>query len=158
MAKKSLKSRFILLFFLSLVSILGIYYILDRAERSPIITCSAEWGFINTKQPKYYTSAEKIMIRPWLGQHHVYAVFMIPNSYQHEYLFKLDWPKEKTRCGVIHRLEQRVVDGVVAKPGYYLLKGYLNTRIALSLIMQGKLNQLRQLQNWQLGYLKKINP
>ncbi|AFY46930.1 hypothetical protein Nos7524_1036 [Nostoc sp. PCC 7524] len=153
--KKSLKSRFLLLFALSLVSILGMSYFLDQVERSPIVLCQSSWGFPKIQGVKYYTKPEKIVVKPWLGQHHVYAVFMIPQEYRHDYLFTLNLPGENTRCGAIKRTNQSVIAGVTAKPEHYLLKGYLNTRIALNLIIQGKLNELKQSQNWQLGYAKK---
>ncbi|MCF4969256.1 hypothetical protein [Nostoc sp. CMAA1605] len=153
MRKLLFKLRFFFLFVLSLVAILCIFYFVDM--RFPLRNCHAKWGFINTVNNKYYTEAEKITIRPWRGQHNVYAIFMIPKSYQYEYLFRLHLPSEQTYCGVIHRTHQSVVDGVVAKPGYYLLKGYLNTRIALNLMIQGKLNQLKQSHNWELGYVRK---
>lgn len=156
MGSKSLKSRFIILFILTLASILGIFYILDIVKPSPLRDCTAKWGFINTPNNKYYTSAETIVVEPWRGQHNVYGVFMIPNGYQSEFLFKFTLPEGKTYCGVMHRTHQAVVAGVVVKPGYYLLKGYLNTRIALNLIIKGQYNQLKQSQNWELGYVKKI--
>ncbi|HIK07423.1 MAG TPA: hypothetical protein IGS40_22485 [Trichormus sp. M33_DOE_039] len=155
MRNKLLEKRIYVLLGLSLTSILIICYVANLADLSPLMGCTAKWGFINTPKNKYYTVAETIVVRPWLGQHNVYAVFMIPNGYQYEYLFKLNLPGERTYCGVIHRANQSVVDGVVAKPGYYLLKGYINTRIALSLMIQGKLNQLKQSQHWELGYVKK---
>ncbi|MBD2361864.1 hypothetical protein H6G36_11830 [Anabaena minutissima FACHB-250] len=155
MGNKSLKSRFFILFVLSLVSILGIFYILDIAERSPIVRCHSSWAFPQPKKVKYYTHPEKIVFQPWLGQHNVYAVFMIPQEYRYDYLFRLDLPGENTRCGVIQRANQSVIADVDAKPGYSLVRGYLKTRIALRLILQGHLNQLKQPQNWQLGYFKR---
>jgi hypothetical protein len=32
------------------------------------------------------------------------------------------------------------------------LKGYLQTRTAIKLIFAGKMNDLKQVNNWQLGY------
>jgi hypothetical protein len=154
MGKKLLKSRFLIVFALSLVSIVGIY-ILDRIERSAIARCQSWWAFPQTQQVKYYTFPEKVVFQPWLGQHNVYAIFMIPQEYRYDYLFRLHLPGEDTRCGVIKQANQSVIADVDAKPGYYLLTGYLNTRIALRLILQGHLNQLKQPQNWQLGYFKR---
>jgi hypothetical protein len=137
------------------VSILGIFYLINTTDQSSMVRCWSTWAFPKTKEVKYYTSPEKIVFQPWLGQHNVYAVFMIPKEYRYDYLFRLDLPGEDTRCGFIQRANQSVVADVDAKTGYYLLKGYLNTRIALRLIFQGHLNQLQQPQNWKLGYFKR---
>ncbi|WP_197480174.1 MULTISPECIES: hypothetical protein [unclassified Anabaena] len=154
MGKKSLKLGFYLLFALSLVSIVGLSYFTDITERSPLVLCQSWWAFPPTKEVRYYTTPEKIIIKPWLGQHHVYGVFMIPTGYRYDYLFKLSLPGENTRCGAVQPTSESLVPDVDVKPGYYLLKGYLNTRIALRLIFQGHLNQLKQPENWKLGYFK----
>jgi len=149
------KSLFYIFFALSLFGVMGVSYISDRLERSPVVTCNAPYGFFQTKNAKYYTYPEKIVLQPWRGQHHVYAVFQIPNGYQYEYLFRLKIPSEPIHCGGLAPIEENVIAGIPRKQGYYLIRGYLNTRIALNLIVQGKLNQLQQPQNWQLGYVKK---
>jgi len=148
------KFRFHLLFALSLVFVMGVYYISDFFERSPVASCNIPYGFIQTKEAKSYTFAEEIVVQPWRGQHHVYALFQIPDGYQHEYLFRLKIPGEPTQCGGLMPLDKNVLASIPRKQGYYPVRGYLNTRIALNLMIQGKLNQLKQPQNWQLGYVK----
>ncbi|WP_414752275.1 hypothetical protein [Anabaena sp. CCY 9910] len=148
------KSRFCILFALTLVCVISVYYIWNLFERSPVTSCDTPYGFLQTKQAKYYTFAEEIVVQPWRGQHHVYALFQIPDGYQHEYLFRLKIPGESTQCGGLMPLDKNILAGISRKQGYYPVRGYLNTRIALNLIIQGKLNQLNQPQNWQLGYVK----
>lgn len=147
---------FKILFALSLVVAMGSSYVSYSLERSPIASCNTPYGFIQTNQQKYYTSPQKVVVQPWRGQHHVYAVFEIPKGYQHEYLFRFQLPGETTHCGGFIPFKGNSVAGITPQPGHYLIKGYLNTRIALSLIFQGKLNQLEQLDNWQVGYVKKF--
>ncbi len=149
------KSVFYIFFALSLFGVLGVSYVSDKLERSPVMSCNIPYGFFPTNNNKYYTYPEKIVLQPWRGQHHVYAVFQIPNDYQYEYLFRLKIPGEPIHCGGLVPVKQNVIAGIPRKPGYYLIRGYLNTRIALNLIVQGKINQLQQPQNWQLGYVKK---
>lgn len=149
------KSLFYIFFALSLFGVMGVSLISDKLERSPVVTCNAPYGFFQTKNPKFYTYPEKIVLQPWRGQHHTYAVFQIPNGYQYEYLFRLKIPGEPIHCGGLIPVEENVIAGIPRKQGYYLVRGYINTRIALNLIFQGKINQLQQSQNWQLGYVKK---
>ena len=141
-----------ILFALSLVGILGLSYIV---ESSPVLGCP-KWGFIAPKSAKYYTNPEKVVIQPWHGQHHSYAIFSVPKGYNNDKLFKLTLPGNDTYCGYLDYTGKTVDGGINAKPGYYLLKGYLNTRIVLGLIAKGKINQLKQPINWRAGYVKKV--
>lgn len=144
-----------ILFALSLVGVLGVSYVADVVEPSLIVSCSSKWGFIQSKKVKYYTSPQKIVIQPWRGQHQVYAIFQIPPGYEHDALFRLSIPGKSDYCGGVFPLEQNMMMSVKTQNRYYLLQGYLNTRIALSLIAQGKFNQLKQPENWQVGFVKK---
>ncbi|QLE58274.1 hypothetical protein [Nostoc sp. TCL26-01] len=144
-----------ILFALSLVGILGVSYVADVVEPSLIVSCSSKWGFIQTKRVKYYTSPQKIVIQPWLGQHQVYAIFQIPQGYDHDALFRLSVPGESDHCGGVFPLQPDVTMRIKSQSGHYLLQGYVNTRIALSLIAQGKFQQLNKPENWQVGYVKK---
>ncbi|MBD2346232.1 hypothetical protein H6G18_19080 [Anabaena subtropica FACHB-260] len=134
---------------------MGLSYISDKLERSPTVSCNKPYGFFSTKKAKQYTSPEKLVVQPWRGQHQVYAVFKIPKGYQHEYLFRLKLPGEATRCGGLVPIEKSVSTDISNNQEYYLVQGYLNTRIALNLIAKGKINDLKQAENWQLGYVKQ---
>ncbi len=143
-----------ILFALSLLSILGFSYLSEFSERSPITSCR-EWGFFSSKSEKYYTHPEKIVVKPWDGQHHVYGLFMIPDGYRNDFFFTLTIDKTEVNCGVFKSAGMKFTESINVKPGYYLIKGFLNTRIALQLIIQGKGDQLKQPQNWKVGYVNK---
>lgn len=139
------------LFACVLVGTLGFSYL---SGRSPVLGCY-QWGFsVNT--PKYYTHPEKIVVKPWRGQHNVFAIFMIPGGHLNDKLFTLNIPGENTFCGVLAFGGTVEAEGVRAKPGYYLMKALLNTRTALWVISQGKSDELKQPMNWKVGY-SKIN-
>ena len=46
----------------------------------------------------------------------------------------------------------QIIDETNAKPGHYLIKGYLQTRTAIKFIFAGRMNDLKQVNNGQLGY------
>ncbi|MEA5573174.1 hypothetical protein [Calothrix sp. UHCC 0171] len=138
-----------MLFTITLIGIIGYTYL---SKRSPIFSCY-EWGF-SSNATKYYTHPEKIVVKPWRGQHHVFGIFMIPGGYLNDNLFKLEIPGEQTYCGVLAYEGTVEAEGVRAKPGAYLMKGLLNTRTALWLISQGKVDELKKIENWKVGYSK----
>jgi hypothetical protein len=47
------------------------------------------------------------------------------------------------------------LDDVVAEPGYYLVKGYLPTRIALRLLITGQFGDLLDRCNWTLEFVQR---
>lgn len=144
------KHQFIyLLLGLSLFSILGVFYF---HKRSPVTTCKPS-KFISA-QDKQYLHPQKIVIKPWRGQHHVYAVFSVDNEYKTDKLMLVTVPDEPTKCGYINYINHSY-GSPDAPPGQHLVKGYLNTRTALWLIAQGKGDQLKQPSNWKLGYAIK---
>ena len=143
-----------ILFALSLLSILGFSYVSELSERSPIASCR-QWGFYSSKGEKYYTHPEKIVVKPWVGPHNVYGIFMIPSGYRNDFFFTVTIDKTEVHCGVMDEAATKFAGGVNAKPGYSVMKGLLNTRVALQLIIQGKADQLKQPQNWRVGYINK---
>jgi len=137
------------LFLTSFICIVGFSYV---SKKSPVVAC-AQWGF-SSKVEKYYVHPSKVVVEPWRGQHHVYGIFQIPGGHLNDKLLKVEIPGSKTYCGILAYGGTASIDGVNAKPGHYLMKGMLNTRFALQLILQGKEEQLKQPQNWNLGYTK----
>ncbi|NJL81313.1 MAG: hypothetical protein HC836_07785 [Richelia sp. RM2_1_2] len=138
-----------ILFLFSLIGILGFSYV---SKKSPVTACY-EWGF-SSQAEKYYVYPEKIVVEPLRGRHHVYGIFQIPGGYLNDKLLQLEIPGKGTYCGILSYSGTVTTDGVYAKPGHYLMKGMLNTRIAIALILQGKQKELQQLDNWKLGYTK----
>ena len=141
-----------ILFLFSLIGFVGFSYV---SKRAPVTACN-QWGF-SSKAEKYYAQPEKIVVKPWLGRHHVYGIFQIPGGYLNDKLLKVEIPGGGTHCGILTYGGTVTIDGVYAKPGHYLMKGFLNTRIALKLILQGKQAELKQWDNWKLGYTKIEN-
>ncbi|MBD2387738.1 hypothetical protein [Cylindrospermum sp. FACHB-282] len=139
-----------ILFTLSLVGILGGSYVW---EQLPTFPCG-KWGFVVSKSKKYYITPEKIVIEPWRGRHQVYGIFMIPDGYIRDHLVTIEIPEKPTYCGIL-LFPSNTYGGIYAKPGHYLMKGYLQTRTTLELIFEGKINQLKQPSNWKLGYIKE---
>jgi hypothetical protein len=139
-----------ILFALALIGVIGYAYL---SKRSPIVGCH-KWGFSNNNS-KYYIHPEKIVVKPWHGQHHVFGIFMIPGGNLNDKLFKLEIPGEQTHCGVLAYEGTVEAEGVFAKPGSYLMKGLINTRTALKLISKGKVDELKNPDNWKLGYTKE---
>jgi hypothetical protein len=137
------------LFTLALIAAICLSYV---SKRSPVLSCHA-WGFSDSI-PKYYVQPEKVFVKPWKGQHHVFGIFMLPGGYVNDKLFKVTVPGEGTFCGVLAYGGTTQIEGVEAKPGYYLMKGLLNTRTALWIISQGKRDELKQKANWRVGYSK----
>ncbi len=138
-----------ILFLSSLICVLGFSYV---AKKSPVTACH-QWGF-SSKAEKHYTHPEKIVVEPWRGQHHVYGIFQIPGGYLNDKLLKVEIPGNGTYCGVLSYGGTVATDGVYAKPGHYLMKGMLNTRFAIKLMLEGKQEELKQSNNWNLGYTK----
>ena len=104
---------------------------------------------------KYYTHPVKIVVEPWKGEHHIYGIFQIPEGYSHKDVFTVKIPNTATFCGLF--MDADDFAGVVPKPGYYLVKGFFRTRIALSIIFQGKGSELKNSQNWTAGYNQEKN-
>ncbi|MBD2439578.1 hypothetical protein [Nostoc sp. FACHB-110] len=137
-----------LLFNLTMVGIVGFSLL---SELFPVTTCD-KWQYsANSTHAKYYAHPVKIIIKPWRGQHHVYGKFLIPQGYQNDGFFTLTLPGNQTYCGSLKTVTPQI-DG---QPNNAKIRGYLNTRIALWIIMQGHLNDLKQPQNWKLAYFEK---
>ena len=112
-----------------------------------------QWTFETSNRATGYVHANKVVVEPWRGEHHVYGIFMIPYGNLNERLFRVSIQGAGRYCGKFTYVGDRA-DGVAAKPKHYLIKGFLNTRTAVWLISQGFEDQLRQPQNWMVGYKK----
>ncbi len=147
---------FYLIFFLTLAAIVSFCLFTDM---SPLVSCD-KWKYsYNSSPEKYYAHPVDLVVTPWRGQHNVYGTFIIPNGYKNDGFFTLTLPGDKTYCGQLLNVSGFVIPGIYPKPKERVLRGYLNTRIALWLILQGHINDLKQPNNWKLGYFesKKVN-
>ncbi|AFY30828.1 hypothetical protein [Calothrix sp. PCC 7507] len=144
-----------LIYIFCAISLVSIISCAVAWKRSPRVSCYPQ-GFVSSSNgEKLYTYPEKIVVKPWRGQHHVYGIFMVPNGSESDRLVTLTVSGNKTYCGILQDVDTTSYQDIHTKPGYSLMKGYLNTRLAVYLIMQGKKDQLKQPNNWKLGYVEK---
>ncbi|MBW4632671.1 MAG: hypothetical protein KME30_12475 [Iphinoe sp. HA4291-MV1] len=117
------------------------------------LTCQQS-NVIRATGKRYYTHPQKVVVKPWRGEHHVYAIFMIPGEHLNDKLFTVTIKSVGTFCGELDFASTTVADGVYAKPGHYLMKALFLTRTAVWLIAKGKGDELKQSGNWRVGYAK----
>ncbi|MBU7584750.1 MAG: hypothetical protein KAF91_17860 [Nostoc sp. TH1S01] len=143
---------FYLIFFITLAVILFFALFIDV---SPLVSCD-KWKYSDTSsRKKYYTHPVDLVVTPWRGQHHVYGTFIIPNGYNNDGFFTLTLPGNKSYCGQLKTIAGISITGIYTQPQNYIIRGYLNTRIAIVLILQGHFDDLKQPENWKLGYFEK---
>ena len=111
-------------------------------------TCPEEI-FVNLNTRKTKIAPYKLIIKPWKGRHNVHGLFMLPIEDRTAKLLVLSIPGAGTFCGGAHDVGTNF-EGIKAKPGYYLIKTNLRTRISIWLITRGFTNQLKDSRNWQL--------
>ncbi|GAB1541421.1 hypothetical protein NUACC21_40920 [Scytonema sp. NUACC21] len=140
------KYKFVFTFLLGL-SVLTIVYLSLPLNNS---NCNIE-AIFTSKTAKYQVYATKVVIQPWLGEHHVYGIFMVPDKYEQTPFFVFTVKGAGSYCQKPFGTLQQI-DGISAKPGMHLIRDYLKTRTALRLILQGSYNQLNNKYNWMLTY------
>lgn len=101
--------------------------------------------------------AAKVVVQPWLGPHHVYGVFIVPNPYKQntKYAVTMTIRGFDHHFSVAERPDKRHVDHIVAPPGHYVLRGYVPTRLALWFLLTGLLDDLRHSCNWTLMFIER---
>lgn len=98
-------------------------------------------------------AASRIVVRPWLGPHQVYGIFVVPDRFMdRRYAARLAVPGFE--FGIIRNLirKQAYVDAALARPGHYLERAYVPTRVALRLLFTGRFGDLRTACHWQLRF------
>ena len=134
---------YIIIFLLSL-SLITLWMPLDDTD------CSAE-RFLASKAQKFQVHATKVVVQPWLGEHNVYAIFMVPDKYKEPPFFNLTVKGLGSFCEKPFGNSQ-FYDDIFAEPGTHLVRDYIRTRLALRLIIQGLYFQLNDKSNWSLTY------
>jgi len=112
--------------------------------------CNSE-AFLKSESKKLQVQASQVVVQPWLGEHHVYGIFMVPDEYKEAPFFVLSVLGGGNYCSRPFGYSQNY-DDVFAEPGTHLIRYYLRTRIALRLIFQGSYFKLNNKQNWILSY------
>jgi hypothetical protein len=133
----------IVIFLLSL-SFITLWMPLDETDSNAEL-------FLASKTQKFQVHATKVVVEPWLGEHHVYGIFMVPDKYEEAPFFIL------TVKGLGSFYEKpfgntQFYDDIFAEPGMHLIRNYIRTRLALRLIIQGLYFQLNDKYNWSLTY------
>lgn len=145
MLPRRLIQRFLIIFLFFLA--LSIAYLLIPSHD---VDCEAE-PFMSSNSQKFQVPATKVVVQPWLGEHHVYAIFAVPNQYKQTPFFILTVKGAGDFCEKPFGNSQ-YIDGIAAQPNTHLIKDYIRTRLALKLILQGLYNQIQQKSNWTLTY------
>jgi hypothetical protein len=95
----------------------------------------------------------RIVVRPWLGPHHVYGIFVVPNQFR-DRKYAVTLAVRDFSEPVIRNLkrDQPYVDPALSTPGHYLERAYVPTRVALRFLVSGRFGDLRTACQWQLAY------
>jgi len=101
---------------------------------------------------EYWFPPTRVVVQPWRGPHHVYGVFVVPERYKFDHLYKAKL--------IIQGLEEELsasspevgeADEMVAREqGQYANRVYVSTRTALWLLISGRFGNLRSSCHWWL--------
>ncbi|MGM3306220.1 hypothetical protein ACSQ6I_09595 [Anabaena sp. WFMT] len=115
-------------------------------------TCSLV-DVLKLKKTNFQVQATQVVVKPWQGKHHIYAIFKVPDEYKESKFFMLTVPSNRKYCSRPFGHSQNY-DDVFAEPGTHLIRHYIRTRIAVKMIFQGLYSQLNNPQNWTLTFPK----
>jgi hypothetical protein len=116
----------------------------------PVKDLNCDAGALFTSETAaFHVQATKVVVRPWLGEHHVYGIFMVPNEFEQSPFFVLSIKGIGDQCSKPSGNLQ-YLDGVSAEPGTHLIRDFIRTRTAVRLIFQGLYFYLNNTQNWNL--------
>ncbi len=121
-------------------------------NKPPTVDCNAETA---TDHRAHKILARKVVVHPWLGPHHVYGVFMVPNRYEQNKKGAVVMTIRGYRYLAAGRsFGAQSVDGLVAEPGHYVLRSHVHTRVALWFLVSGLFGDLRRPCNWALVFIE----
>jgi hypothetical protein len=94
-----------------------------------------------------------IAVRPWYGPHHVYGIFVVPDRFND----RKYTPTLKVRDFESTQIRKRIpeksyVDPTLARPGHYLKRVYVPTRIAAWFLLTGRFGDLGMPCHWVLMF------
>ncbi len=100
--------------------------------------------------------ATKVVVEPWLGRHHVYGIFTVPDRYKHNKNYSVTVAVRgfDRHLAVDQRSDKEYVDHVIVPPGHYLLRSYVPTRVALWFLGNGLFGDMRRPCNWMLVFVE----
>jgi hypothetical protein len=123
-------------------------------QRSQVIsdcpgsTLSPNHGPLVTLHP------QKVVVAPWKGRHHVYAMFVVPAGYQPDEFVTVTFADGQAYCAETKTLRPHIADDLSVPPGHYVVQALLRTRTTIGLLSSGKKAELEQPQNWTLATQK----
>lgn len=99
----------------------------------------------------------KVVVKPWLGQHQVYGIFMVPGRYGDETKYQptmsirgLDGTFIVEEGG-----EEMYENELMIPPGHYVKRVHVQTRVALWSLLTGHFGELRSPCNWTLQFIER---
>ena len=98
----------------------------------------------------------RIVVRPWLGPHHVYGIFVVPNELRDQ-RYSVTLAVRDFNEPVIRNLkrDKPYLDPELSTPGHYLERAYVPTRAALRFFIRGRFGDLRTACQWQLAFRER---
>jgi hypothetical protein len=114
----------------------------------PLTDCKSE---IPANPKEYRVQAIQTVAQPWLGPHHVYGIFMIPERYKYDHLYSavlmIQGFETHFTAG---SSEDEDSEAEIGKPGHYIKRVNISTRTALWLLLTGRFGDLRMSCHWWL--------
>ena len=98
-------------------------------------------------------AAATIVVRPWLGPHHVYGIFVVPDQFR-DRRYSATLEVCDFTAPLIRNLkrDKPYIDPALNVPGHYLERAYVPTRVALRFFVSGRFGDLRTSGEWQLAF------
>lgn len=106
----------------------------------------------------------KVVVKPWVGRHHVYGVFSLPidqarwsvvdgqlvaNNGQSPPIITINLPGRQTYCAAVVQIEPHWV-GLPDQPDRRVVIGLMHTRTAWWLMAHGQKGDLENPNNWSI--------
>ncbi len=112
--------------------------------------CDAE-RFLTAHETHETITAKRVYVTPFKGRHQVFGVFIVPKTLHKGAHALLAVKQVGIYCDVITRYGPAYED-IIAPDDSFIMLDHIRTRSALQLWLQGKLDQLKNPEDWQLTY------
>ena len=146
------KKAFIVLPLCALFALLGmvLYVELDDLAESRAL-CNT-WEKTQIKKANYSYEPVQVVVAPWKGRHHVYALFEVAQGVYPSGILKVHVKGIGDLCGSITEVyfDSTPLDGLQPSAGHYLIRANLRSRITLWLAFKFQFQALAQRSVWRL--------
>lgn len=99
--------------------------------------------------------AAKVTVRPWLGEHHVYGIFVIPEKYGDGERYYATMKMPVGSFVVEAGGERESNEDLLIPPGYYSKRVYVSTRLVLWRVITGQLGRIGDPCNWTIEFVER---